>query len=773
MSYLFNNDQKLKSIDLSSFNTSKVTDMQYMFAYCNSATEINTSSFDTSKVTTFYDMFYNCTSMTEYDLSNFNTSNVTNMDAMIGNPRSVVRVNLSNFDFRKYDKNRIMDRIFDSNYSGIKVLQLDNTKYGSNMENAFYNLSGLETISLKNVDTSNATTMYGLFQGCSSIETLNLSSFNTKNVTNMSYMFNNMTNLTTISVSDNFVVDQVTTHNNMFYNDTNLVGGFGTTYDNNYMDKTRAHYDYGETNPGYFDRENVTMYTVTYNANGGTVIPSSKDVVDGKKIGNLPTPTYDRHVFQGWKLGTTEGILVDEDFVVTSDITLVAQWRDATEYTITFNPNGGIVDTATKTVYEGEAIGELPNATRDSYYSTGWYTGLVSGIKIDENYVPSGNETLITSWKIDFENDSWEDIEEAADGDYNCANFNVGDTREIDLGEYGVHRIRLANCTTPPQCSDPNFSQTACGFVFEFDDIITKHSMNNANGSCMNDAGSWPETEMRRFVNNEIYNALPEDIKSSIIPTRVVTGIGGYEYAYGGRRANYVSEDKLYLLSAGEVWGNRGSWNAVDYDTAINQSRQLDYYAVHGVSTSLANHSWPVVKKLNGEAESWRLRTPVQRYIIWEDGSVHTPIEKPGQTIYANFSNAAKDGGQGRDDCGAHFQMGVSPAFRIGPKLGWELTNDKEPLTEQKWIYWLNKNEKIEDGWYKLDDFYGNKGNYYFENGYAKTGWHIENGNKYYLSTFDEDGNGYMNCNRLENTSKEIDGTTYTFDENGRCTNCN
>ena len=60
-------------------------------------------------------------------------------------------------------------------------------------------------------------------------------------------------NLKTIYVSDKFVTNNVTRSGNMFYGCNNLVGGQGTVYDANNLDKTYARID--NTNngkPGYF-----------------------------------------------------------------------------------------------------------------------------------------------------------------------------------------------------------------------------------------------------------------------------------------------------------------------------------------------------------------------------------------------------------------------------------------------------------------------------------------------------------------------------------------
>ena len=117
----------------------------------------------------------------------------------------------------------------------------------------------------------------------------------------------------------------------------------------------------------------------------------------------------------------------------------------------------------------------------------------------------------------------------------------------------------------------------------------------------------------------------------------------------------------------------------------------------------------------------------------------------------------------------AYYQYGISPAFRIGKD--WVLTNSLTPLKSQKWEYYLNSRKKLQNGWYKLKDFYGVDQYYFFENGFMKLGWYTDtNNNTYYLSEFDEDNNSYVDGKRLTNTTREIDGVNYTFDSNGICT---
>ena len=80
---------------------------------------------------------------------------------------------------------------------------------------------------------------------------------------------------------------------------------------------------------------------------------------------------------------------------------------------------------------------------------------------------------------VSFAEDSWETIVKRVQAG-EIGTYNVGDTKEVNLGTtYGTHTLRIANTSTPSECSTEGFSQTACGFVLEFADIITTHIMND------------------------------------------------------------------------------------------------------------------------------------------------------------------------------------------------------------------------------------------------------------------------------------------------------
>ena len=204
--------QNILDIDLSSFNTSKVTNMEYMINDMPNLTSLDLSNFDTSKVTNMKGMFYSMTGLTSLNLSNFDTSQVTNMSGMFSSVWHLTSLNLSNFDTSQVTN---MDHMFNS--VGLTSLNLSNfnTSKVTSMVGMFSYMSNLTSLNLSNFDTSKVINMVGMFSDMPSLTTLNLSNFDTSQVTNMSVMFDGMHNLTTLNLS-NFDTSKVTTMRNMF-----------------------------------------------------------------------------------------------------------------------------------------------------------------------------------------------------------------------------------------------------------------------------------------------------------------------------------------------------------------------------------------------------------------------------------------------------------------------------------------------------------------------------------------------------------------------------
>ena len=98
---LFENCEKLPSLDVSSLNTSKVTAMRSVFEECFKLTSLDLRTFNTSQVTDMTAMFKDCTSLKHLDIRKWNTENVTTIDDMFSHCTALTTLNLSNFNTRK------------------------------------------------------------------------------------------------------------------------------------------------------------------------------------------------------------------------------------------------------------------------------------------------------------------------------------------------------------------------------------------------------------------------------------------------------------------------------------------------------------------------------------------------------------------------------------------------------------------------------------------------------------------------------------------------
>ena len=132
----------------------------------------------------------------------------------------------------------------------IAGLEYLNTSEVTDMTGMFMEC-GVDKLDLSTFNTSKVTTMNNMFAMCRELVGLNISSFDTSNVTDMSYMFGGCSSLTTIIAGDKWSTDKVTEGDYMFGECTSIVGGNGTTYDENHTDPSYARID-KEGQPGYF-----------------------------------------------------------------------------------------------------------------------------------------------------------------------------------------------------------------------------------------------------------------------------------------------------------------------------------------------------------------------------------------------------------------------------------------------------------------------------------------------------------------------------------------
>ncbi len=83
----------------------------------------------------------------------------------------------------------------------------------------------------------------------------------------------------------------------------------------------------GKANATIYARWTANTYTLSFNANGGSVSESSRKVTYGKTYGKLPTPTRTDYTFDGWYTAASGGTRVsDSTPVSTANTTVYAHW---------------------------------------------------------------------------------------------------------------------------------------------------------------------------------------------------------------------------------------------------------------------------------------------------------------------------------------------------------------------------------------------------------------------------------------------------------------
>ena len=234
----------------------------------------------------------------------------------------------------------------------------------------------------------------------------------------------------------------------------------------------------------------------------------------------------------------------------------------------------------------------------------------------------------IGSKSVSFASDSWNTI--AANVRSNdTINYNVGDTKEVDLGDLGTHTVRIANKS---ECTNGETSETACGFVIEFADIVTTQSFNGTGTN----VGGWRNSAIREYINGTLYNTLSTELQNVIVSTKVISGHGPTN-----GETNFETQDKLYLLSNEEVYGDFASSKRASTDTALGTSKLLDYYKNKG--TTISSYA-SAIKQYNGNDYYWWLRT------AYSDVSFFTSVNDNGNWSIGEAADSS---------------IGVSPAFRI------------------------------------------------------------------------------------------------------------
>lgn len=131
--------------------------------------------------------------------------------------------------------------------------------------------------------------------------------------------------------------------------------------------------DFNYTTQTVYAQWTPNKYKLTFDADGGTVKPDTKEVTYDDLYGELPVPTKTGYTFNGWKLSNGTEIKKSDTVKITSDSNVIAQWI-ANKYTVNYF-NGNTKLGSSTHVYDQEKALTLIstlNGSKKGYHFKGW-----------------------------------------------------------------------------------------------------------------------------------------------------------------------------------------------------------------------------------------------------------------------------------------------------------------------------------------------------------------------------------------------------------------
>ena len=358
----------------------------------------------------------------------------------------------------------------------------------------------------------------------------------------------------------------------------------------------------------YMPQQDITLYahwtankyTITFNPGQGNASTSSKEVTYDQNYGELPTPTREGYIFDGWYNGTTQ--ITESDKVdITENTELTAKWIGAT-YTITFDAGeGATLDTQTKQVTNESTYGELPIPTKTGYTFIGWYDSENNKIESTTTVNITENKTLTAQWQIKqsklFVNPNggtWE-------GSQEIQNFTQ---------DYGTTKTITAP-TEIPNGYTITFDTNGGTSTEELQQIQTtrfnKWNLIGGGGSISNDTytfGIENGTVLAEYSGNNM--KLPTVTKiGSTFKGWYTAAVGGTRRGGSGEYFAPTATETLYAQWETEeytltVIPNGGTWNG----SVSNQTIKGTYNSTIEISNPVAPNGYTVTLNDNGKLSS-------------------------------------------------------------------------------------------------------------------------------------------------------------------------
>lgn len=333
-----------------------------------------------------------------------------------------------------------------------------------------------------------------------------------------------------------------------------------------------------------------TSYTVTFNANGGTVTPATMDTNEIGKLTSLPTPARTGYSFNGWYTAPSGGTRITTDSVFTENTTVYAHWTYV-------GGNGG-----------GTIGGGSSSGSSSSGGSSGSNTisiPIVAGGKISVNPKTAVKGTTVT-------------ITVTPDRGYELEGITVKDSRgntlELTDKGGGKYTFKMPDCAIAvsavfKQIDDSSATTTVSDWVNPFTDVAANAWYYDAvkfvcEGGLMNGISSTqfaPDANLSRAQLAQILynkegkpavsgNSIFTDVTASAWYSNAVIWaaanniVSGYGNALFGPDDNITREQLAVML-----WRYSGSPAVANKELQFNDADQISDYALDALLWAVEN----------------------------------------------------------------------------------------------------------------------------------------------------------------------------------------
>ena len=238
-----------------------------------------------------------------------------------------------------------------------------------------------------------------------------------------------------------------------------------------------------------------------------------------------------------------------------------------------------------------------------------WSGSFYFNIEFNDNKLPQKGLLL--------ENYSWDEIAVISEAGKASEYFNIGDEKKLTIEEYNYEdydeKLGKTVTKTHPETTyhmqilgfnhdDKSDGTGKAGITFGLKEcMITTHSMDKADGlyGVGSNIGGWKDCEIRNYVNQNVYNALPQEVKEIIKPVDKLTSKGNTSIEIE------KTSDKLFLFSTIEITDTLEdiSPGAIHY-TPPGEGKVYEYYM----------KTKDYYKTRNNKPEFWWLRSPDINY---------------------------------------------------------------------------------------------------------------------------------------------------------------